>query len=268
MSTFSQPFEHENFDVTREDDVVTIRMDSTSGMNGINTEFVDELESIGIALRQDESVRCVTLTGSGGAFSVGADLAGFEGTAADGDLLRYLASTLHEGIEALLRMDAPLVTAVNGVAAGAGFSLALLGDVVLVSDEARLEFAYPRVGLTGDGGSTFFLPRLVGLRKAREIVLLDEPIAPAEAVDLDLATEVVPADDLGERRREVASDLAAGPTRAYAATRQLLLDSFDRGLESQLAAETDAIVGATETGDYQRGYEAFFADEPAEFEGE
>ena len=267
MSTFDRPFEYDNFGLTREESVVAIQIDSTSRMNGVNPGLVDELRSIGIALRQDESVRCVTLTGSGGVFSVGADLAEFDGTAADSDRLRYLASTLHDGIEQLLRMDAPLVTAVNGVAAGAGFGMAVLGDIVLVSDEARLEFAYPRIGLTGDCGSTFFLPRLVGLRRAREIALLDEPVAPAEAVDLGLATEVVPDDDLDERRRAVADDLAGGPTRAYAATRELLLDSFDRGLEAQLAAETEAIVEAAETDDYRRGYEAFFGDEPADFEG-
>ncbi len=267
MSKFSQPFEYNNFDVAREGGVVEIAMDSTSGMNGINTGFVDELESIGIALREDESVRCVTLTGNGDAFSVGADLSRLDGDADDGTPLRRIASTLHDGIENLLRMDAPLVTAVDGVAAGAGFSMSLLGDIVLVSDAARLEFAYPRVGLTGDGGSTFFLPRLVGLRKAREIVLLDEPISPEEAVNLDLATEVVPADELDERRREVADELAMGPTRAFGATRRLLLDSFDRSLEGQLAAETDAIVSATGTEDYQRGYEAFFGDGDPDFEG-
>ena len=267
MSTFDQPFDYDSFDVAREESVVEVRMNSTSGMNGVTPEFVDELTAIGIALRQDESVRCVTLTGTDGVFSVGADLAEFDGTAADGDRLRYLASTLHDGIEQLLGMDAPLVTAVNGVAAGAGFGMALLGDVVLVSTEARLEFAYPRVGLTGDSGSTFLLPRLVGLRKAREITLLDEPISPGEAVDIGLATEVVPAEELDERRRTVADNLADGPTRAYAATRQLLLDSFDRGLEAQLAAETDAIVDATKTEDYRRGYDAFFEDDPADFEG-
>lgn len=267
MSKFEPPFEYNNFDVAREEGVVEIAMNSTSGMNGINMELVDELEAIGVALREDESVRCVTLTGDGDAFSVGADLGSLNGDADDGPGLRRLAETLHDGIQSILRMQAPLVTAVGGIAAGAGFSLSLLGDIVLVGDEARLEFAYPRVGLTADGGSTFLLPRLVGLRKAREIVLLDEPISPTEAVELGLATEVVPTDNLEERRREVAADLAEGPTHAYGETKRLLLDSLGRGLEGQLAAETDAIVGATRTGDYRRGYEAFFGDGDPNFEG-
>jgi 2-(1,2-epoxy-1,2-dihydrophenyl)acetyl-CoA isomerase len=268
MSSFIEPFEYDNFDVTRENDVVNIVMDSTSGMNGLNIGFVDELREIGIALRQDESVRCVTLSGGDDVFSVGADLAQLNGTSEDGIPLRRLASTLHEGIRELMHVRAPLVTVVDGVAAGAGFSMVLLGDIVLVSDEARLEFAYPRIGLTGDGGSTFFLPRLVGLRKAREIVLLDEPIGPEEAVELNLATEVVPTDDLEERRREVAGDLAEGPTHAYSETKRLLLESFERDLDSQLAAETNAMVEATDSGDYRRGYEAFYGDEPPSFEGE
>lgn len=268
MSEFSQPFEYDNFDVTREGDVVAIRMDSTSAMNGFNIGFLDDLKEIGIALRQDESVRCVTFAGDEDVFSVGADLSRVDGTAEDDVYFRRLASTFHEGVRELVRMKAPLVTVVDGVAAGGGFSLALLGDVVLVSDEARLEFAYPRIGLTGDGGSTFFLPRLVGLRKAREIVLLDEPISPEEAVDLGLATEVVPADDLEARRREVVDDLADGPTHAYGETKRLLLESFGRDLEEQLAAETDALVGATRTDDYQRGHEAFYGDESPSFEGQ
>jgi 2-(1,2-epoxy-1,2-dihydrophenyl)acetyl-CoA isomerase len=267
MMRIEQPFEYDNFDVSRDDGVVTVRIDSSNPMNGIGVGFVDEFRNIGIALGEDDSVRAVALTGTGDVYSVGADLGSFEGDRSDGRRLRRLASTLHDAIGELLRMRAPLVTAVNGVAAGAGFSLALLGDVVLVSDEARLEYAYTRIGLTGDGGSTFFLPRLVGLRKAREIALLDEVIQPVEAVDLGLASEVVADSDLGDRRRAVAEELASGPTHAFGEIKRLLLESFDRGLEEQLAAETEAIAGATATQDYERGYAAFSGEAPPDFKG-
>jgi 2-(1,2-epoxy-1,2-dihydrophenyl)acetyl-CoA isomerase len=267
MTHFDQPFEYDNFDVSRDDGVVTVRMDSTNAMNGIGMGFVDEFRDIGMALSEDDGVRAVALTGTDDVYSAGADLGSFAGDESDGLRLRRLASTLHDAIGELLRIRAPLVTAVNGVAAGAGFSLALLGDIVLVSDEARLEYAYTQVGLTGDGGSTFFLPRLVGLRKAREIALLDEAIGPSEAVDLGLASEVVANTDLGDRRRAVTEELASGPTHAYGELKRLLLESFDRGLEEQLAAETEAIAGATATQDYERGYAAFFGEDSPEFEG-
>ena len=156
---------------------------------------------------------------------------------------------------------------IDGVAAGAGFGLALLPDLLLVSEDARLEFAYPRIGLTGDGGSTFFLPRLVGLRAAKEIALLDEPIDAERAVELGLANEVVPAHEFDERLDELASDVASGPTTALGSTARLLTESFDRSIESQLAVETDTIGQATATEDYERGFAAFFGDEDPEFVG-
>lgn len=127
------------------------------------------------------------------------------------------------------------MTAVNGVAAGAGFSLALVGDIVLVSEDARFEYAYPRVGLTGDGGSTFFLPRLVGLRKAKEILLLGEPIDPDRAVELGIATETVPANDLDAHLNEVALQVADGPTEAFGATKRLLTESFEQRTPSAVS---------------------------------
>lgn len=259
---------YERFAVSRDGSVVTVCMESASRMNGLTVAFLEEFRELAVDLREDGDVRAVVLTGSDGVYSVGADLGGLDGDAGDGERMRRLASTLHGVVADLLRMRAPVVTAVNGVAAGGGFGLAVLGDVVLVSDEARLEYAYPRVGLTGDGGSTFLLPRLVGLRRAREIVLLDEPIGPERAVELGLATEVVSADELDARASELAGELAAGPTHAYGELKTLLLESFDRGLEAQLAAETDAIAGAARTGDYRRGHAAFFDDGSPTFEGE
>lgn len=154
---------------------------------------------------------------------------------------------------------------VNGVAAGVGFSLALTGDIVLVSEDARMKYAYSRLGLTGDGGSTFYLPRLIGLRRAKEVALLDKPITPERAVDLGLATEVIPADHFDERMEDVACTLADGPTKAFGRTKRLLTESFNRELAEQLEAETTAITNATQTGEYREGYAAFFSDKSPDF---
>jgi 2-(1,2-epoxy-1,2-dihydrophenyl)acetyl-CoA isomerase len=139
--------------------------------------------------------------------------------------------------------------------------------VVLAIETARFNYAYARVGLTGDGGSTFFLPRLVGLRQAKEILLLDDPIGAEEAVELGIATEAVPVADFEDRVRDVASTLAAGPKFAFGATKRLMTESYARDLPSQLAAETETIVDATRTEDFARGHGAFFENGSAEFIG-
>lgn len=253
--------------VDRDGSVTHVQIDTSARFNSLTRDSLGELLEVVTTAAEDDDVRCLTLTGAGEVFCSGANLAAFDGDESDGPVLRQMASELHDVIVQLHQAETPVVTAVNGVAAGAGFSFAIMGDVVLVSDGARLEYAYPRIGLTGDGGSTFYLPRLVGLRKAREIVLLDEPISPEEAVDLGLATEVVPADELDGRLAEMGERLAAKPTKAVGATKRLLTESFARSIEEQLSAETEQISLATDTEDYQRGIAAFGSDEGAEFVG-
>lgn len=258
---------YETLTVTRDGPVGSITLDRPSAMNTLTPTMADELLDVAVDFGADDAIRCIALTGAGDAFGAGADLGRLDGDASDAPELRRLASVLHDGIVQLYQTETPLVTGVNGIAAGAGFSLAILGDIVLVSDAARFEYAYHRVGLTGDGGSTFLLPRLVGLRRATEIVLRDDPISPERAVELGLATEVVPADELGDRLAEEAHRIADGPTRAYGRMKRLLTESYDRDLAGQLAAETDAIARSTRTDDYARGFAAFFEGESAEFVG-
>lgn len=258
---------YENFDIEREDSVVHVTIDSTSRLNALNPEMGAELLDWASELPFEDDVRCLTISAAGDAFGAGADLTQLAGDATDTPTMRKLASQLHDAVNHLHSAPVPIVTGVNGVAAGAGFGLAIMGDIVLISDGARLEFAYPRLGLTGDGGSTFFLPRLVGLRRAKEIVLRDEPIGPEEAVDLGLASEVVPAEDLDGELRSTAAEIAAGPTWAMGQTKRLLTESFDRDLAGQMAAETETIAQATTTEDYERAYEAFFEKSEPEFVG-
>jgi 2-(1,2-epoxy-1,2-dihydrophenyl)acetyl-CoA isomerase len=260
--------DYEVLDVTVSDGVCHVRMTSSAPFNALTPTLVEELLDVAIHCNEEWDVRAIALTGSEGGFCAGADLRLFEGGAADPRKLRRLMVTLHEAIRQLHAADVPIVVGVNDVAAGAGFGLALQGDIVLVSDAARLEFAYTRIGLAADAGTTYLLPRLVGLRKAMEIVLLDEPIEPPAAVELGLATEVVAEDDFADRLEELAHDLAAGPTAAYAETRRLLRSSFDRGLGDQLAAEEAAMTRSIRTGDFRRGLKAFFGEGSPTFEGE
>jgi len=258
---------YETIQLEQEGSVATLTLDRPQQLNSLTQEMTEELHEAVTQLRADDAVRCIAVTGAGDAFGAGADLGQLDGNESDEPVIRQLASTLHDSIVELFRAEKPVVTGINGTAAGAGFSLGLCGDVVLVSDDAHLEYAYPKVGLTGDGGSTFFLPRLVGLRRAKEIALLDESIGPQEAVELGIATEVVAAEQFDDRLHEVATQLASGPTKAYGELKQLMTESFDRTLADQLAAETNAIAASTRTGDYSRGHAAFTGDDEPEFTG-
>lgn len=260
--------DYETLAVSVTDGVCHVRMETDAPFNALTPTLVEELRDVALHCNTDDEVRAIALTGSEGGFCAGADLRLFEGGEADTRKLKQLASTLHEAVRELNAAGVPIVTGVNDVAAGAGFGLALQGDIVLVSDEARLEFAYPRIGLAADAGTTYLLPRLVGLRKALEICLLNEPIGPEAAVEMGLATETVPDADLTDRLDEVAHDLASGPTAAFEETRRLLYESFDRGLADQLAAEEAAMGRAVRTDDFRRGLAAFFEKGSPEFTGE
>lgn len=254
--------------IERTGGVATITLDDPESRNAFDLDAADELVDAATTLGTDPDVRCIVLTHSGNFFCTGADLTELSGDASDAPAIRQLAGRLHEAVIQFHQAPTPVVGGIDGIAAGAGFGLALAPDLLLLSEAARLEFAYPRIGLTGDCGSTSFLPRLVGLRAAKEIALLDEPIDAERARDLGIATEVVPQDAFDDRLEELTADLADGPTVALGNASRLLTGSFDRSLESQLAAETDTIGRAVQTTDYERGYAAFFGDGDPDFQGE
>jgi 2-(1,2-epoxy-1,2-dihydrophenyl)acetyl-CoA isomerase len=262
--------EYDSLTVERDGGVARIVLDDEESRNALRVAEADELIEAAVTLGEDPETRCIVLTHTGQFFGIGADLTQFDGDdpAADATQMRQLAGRLHEAVIQLHQTETPVVGGVDGVAAGAGFSLALAPDLLVLSEDARLEYAYPRVGLTGDGGSTFFLPRLVGLRKAKEIALVDEPIPPAEAVEMGLANEAVPAGEFEGRLDELAEDLAAGATTALGSVTRLMTESFEHSVEEQLAAETDAIAKAARTEDFGRGLDAFFGDHEAEFTGQ
>ena len=258
----------EHVSLTRTEAVGRITMDRPEANNSINPEMSEELHEAAIELVEDDTIRCIVLTGIGKTFNTGADLGVLTADAEDAALLRSMAHQLHGTISQLHRAPKPVVCGINGVAAGGGIGLGLCGDIVLIAESARFQFAYPRIGLSADGGSSYFLPRLVGLRRAQEIAFRDEPVGAEEAAEIGMATEMILDDEFEERLAEEATRLAEGPTRAHAATKALLRQSLDRQLDEQMATEAATIAGLTGTGDYQRGVEAFFAKETPEFEGE
>lgn len=245
-----------------------LTIDRPDRYNALDADGMTALAEAVDALATDDAVRCLVVTGADPAFCTGADLGDLDGDASDEPRLEALADALHDAVEGLATAPKPVLAGVNGPVAGGGLGLALAGDVVLVAEGASFTFAYPSIGLSGDGGSTWFLPRLLGPRRATEFAMRNEPIGAEEAATLGLATEAVPPEEFDDRLATRARELADGPTRAYAATKRLMREGLTRDLSSQLDDEAQTIAGLTDTTDYATGLGAFFGDEDPEFVGE
>lgn len=248
------------------DDVAWLTLARPERRNAIGPEMARALHHVADRCADDPSVRCVVLTGSGRFFSVGGDIDLF--SQAGGDIeatVLDLAHSFHAGVHRLATMDKPLVTAINGPAAGAGFSLAILGDIAIAAASAHFTSAYSAIGLTPDGGASWWLPRLIGLRRAQEIVLTNRRVDASEAAAIGLVTRVVADEDLAATAREVAVALASGPTRAIGRCRSLLLASSERDLATHLAVEARSIASAAAGSEGQEGVKAFVAKRPADF---
>jgi len=247
------------------DGVARITLDRPSVGNAIDLALARALRDAAIRCEADMSVRCVVLTGSGRLFCVGGDVALMK-NAGDGlpAVLNELIATLHDAVICLAQMAKPLVTLINGPAAGAGLSLAILGDIAVSVRSAHYTPAYGAIGLTADGGLSWLLPRLVGLRRAQEIILTNRRIRADEAETIGLVTELVEDDALEERGRAIAARLADAPTSALGAVRTLLGESFGSGLNSQLDRELHSMTKAAGA-EAKEGLAAYFARRPPDF---
>lgn len=234
--------------------------------NPLSVKLADRLRDAVQSMASDNSVRCLLLTGSGRFFCVGGDIAAMvEAGDRVGEVIDRLTGSLHSVVETLLEMDKPLVTAVNGPVAGGGLGLALCGDIVLCGPKAHFSMAYTGIGFSPDGGSTWLLPRLVGMRLAREMALTNRRLSSAEAAGLGLVTRVVEGEDLQAEAFRIASDLARGPVGAYAATRRLLLESYLADPASQMRREAFSVKAQATGREGREGLAAFVEKRPAEF---
>jgi 2-(1,2-epoxy-1,2-dihydrophenyl)acetyl-CoA isomerase len=206
----------------------------------------------------DDRIRCVAITGAGSMFCVGGDLRAF---AVAGDqmpaLLRELAGRLHEALTILSQLRKPILTVINGPAAGAGLSLSICSDIALAARSAHFSAAYGGVGLTPDGGMSWWLSRLVGLRRAQQIILANRRVSAAEAESMGLITQSVDDDGLMAEAARWTERLSRSATQALAVSRRLLLDGYTRSLREQLDAEVDAIVHAGAQEECREGVSAF-----------
>jgi 2-(1,2-epoxy-1,2-dihydrophenyl)acetyl-CoA isomerase len=250
----------------RDGAVASITLDRPEIGNAIDIPMARALMEAAIVCDEDDTIRCVVLTGNGRMFCAGGDVAAFSAAGeALPSFLKEITAYVHAAIARLSRMNKPLITAVNGAAAGAGFSLAILGDIALAASSASFALAYGGIGLSPDGGATWLLPRLIGLRRAQEIVLLNKRIKAEEAAALGLVTRVVDAAALPQEAAALAQDLASSATSAIGATRQLLLDSFSTSLETQMEKESRAIAAQARTRDGREGIAAFIEKRAPKF---
>lgn len=255
--------------LTISDAVAELRLTRPEAGNAIDPAWVAAFADAvtDLEARAPDEVRVVLLTAEGKAFTVGGDLKHF--TAHQDDLagqLEAMVPPFHDALARLARLPVPVVCAVQGPIAGGGLGLAWCSDVVLAAPQARFATGFHLLGLSGDGASSWWLPRLIGLRRAQEMLLLGRVLDAEEALEWGLVTEVVPVDDLDRRAREVAAALAAGPTLSLGRTRALLRAAAETPMEEHYARESAEIIACGGTADAVEGVLAFGERRPPRFE--
>ncbi|MBT5263716.1 MAG: enoyl-CoA hydratase [Rhodospirillaceae bacterium] len=250
------------------DGVARITMNRPEAGNALNDAMGKELLDVAIRCSEDQDVRAVLLTGAGKNFGFGGDLKHFsDNKDTIGHVLKELTTYFHGAVARFQHMEAPLVVAVNGMAAGAGFSKALIGDIVIAGESAQFKMAYTAAGLIPDGTSTYYLPRMVGLRRAQELMITNRTLSAAEALDWGVVTTVVPDAALMDEANALATRLAAGPTKAYGMVKRLLSRTFEQTLETQMEDESRMIAAAAKSEDGREGLDAFLNKRKPVFKG-
>jgi 2-(1,2-epoxy-1,2-dihydrophenyl)acetyl-CoA isomerase len=251
---------------TRENGIARLTLNRPQAGNAIDVPLARALMEAAFDCDEDEAIRCVLLTGNGRMFCAGGDITGFAGAGARSPvLLKELTAYIHSAASRFSRMAKPMVTAVNGPAAGAGLGFSLLGDIAIAAKSAHFTMAYTAIGLSPDAGATWLLPRLIGLRRAQEMTLLNKRVSADEAAEIGLITRVVADDALAITANEIAEKLAASATRAIGRSRNLLLCSFGNALEEQLELEARGIAAGGRDPEGKEGIAAFLAKRKPDF---
>ncbi|NJL12370.1 MAG: enoyl-CoA hydratase/isomerase family protein [Microscillaceae bacterium] len=227
-------------------------------VNGLIPELVTELRTSVHHCRYTDRIRCVVITAAGGFFSAGADVQTL--LAAQDQIevqVRKMAEVFHEALSIMMRMEKPVITAVNGFAAGAGFGLAIAGDIVIAAETAKFCLSYPNAGLSPDGASTYLLPRLIGLRRTIELAFTNRTLSAQESLEWNMVTQVVPDEQLLNTALGLAQKLAQGPTDAYGYIKKLMLLTYSNSLEEQTDFEKEGIAHQMSSYNGQEGIKAF-----------
>jgi 2-(1,2-epoxy-1,2-dihydrophenyl)acetyl-CoA isomerase len=259
---------YQTITLKREAAVATITLNRPDAFNALSMTLGRELFNATLEVDDDPAVRCVVITGTGKAFCAGGDVKDFvEALPRIGAHIKELTTYLHGAISRLARSDKPVIMAVNGIAAGGGMSLALAGDLVVAAESARFTMAYSKIAATPDGSSSYFLPRLVGLRRAMELYFTNRVLSARDALEWGLITRVVADAELGAAVAALAGELAQGPTKAFGAAKRLFHQSTWESLETQMELEAQAIAASGRTDDFRGGVTAFAEKRTPSFRG-
>ena len=247
--------------------IARLNLHRPDAANGLDSCMAAELRQAAKACSDDPRIKVVVLAAQGRFFCAGGDLREMLSHGdAIGEAAQALADDFHAAISLFANMQAVLIIAVNGVAAGGGFSLALIGDIVLAGESASFTMAYTRAGLCPDGASSYFLPRLVGLRRAQELMLTNRSLAAAEACDMGIVTRVVADDALATEADKLAKELAGGARLSNAYVKKLLLTSAGNDLDQQMTLEGQLLSRCAASADGREGIQAFFDKRKPEFD--
>jgi 2-(1,2-epoxy-1,2-dihydrophenyl)acetyl-CoA isomerase len=249
------------------DNVGHVTLNRPQAGNALDLEMAKELMAVSLRCEGDPGIRAVLLSGAGSRFCVGGDVKAFAAQERLPQYLREVTSCLHLAVSRFARLDAPVVAAVQGAAAGGGFSLAISCDLVIAAESATFLMAYGKIGMAPDGSSTYFLPRLVGFKRAMELTLTNRVLSAREACEWGIVTEVVPPEGLAARAEELARSLAQGPTGAFGSAKRLLHSGWNQSLETQMELESRAIAEAGGSADGKEGIAAFVEKRKARFSG-
>lgn len=249
--------------------LATITLNRPDRGNAMNPTCAAELRQAALQVSHDPTVRAVLLRANGKLFSGGGDLAGFAEAGPDALplLVDSMTIDLHAGVARLAKMDAPLVAAVTGAAGGAGMSLVAACDIVVAGRSAKFTMGYTKAGLVPDGTSSFFLSRVVGLRRAVDLVLTNRVLTAEQAEDWGLVSRVVDDDAVVEEATAIARQLAAGPTRAFGLAKRVVYEGASSTLEAAMERESAAIAAAARTADAHEGIAAFLAKRAPDYQG-
>jgi len=239
--------------------VATITLDRPEAANGLNLGLAQELAQAAKDVAENLDVKAVILTSNGRFFCAGGDVKAMhdapDGMA--GKTVRAIADALHEAIESFSNMNPPLICAVNGTAAGAGFSVAVMGDMAIASESAKFTMAYSNIGLSPDGSSSFYLPRLIGLRKTQELMYTNRVLSAKEALNWGLLNDVVPDKELLPTAQKLAQKFVSGSLKSNASIKTLLRESGFNNLHQQLKLESDTIEVCADGDDGKEGVASF-----------
>lgn len=270
LNTIQHPEKTVNLDTVNylhDGAVAIIKLNRPQAGNALSAQLATDLLAAASTARDDETVRAVVFSAEGNVFSFGGDLKEFKAFGGQPEKLKPIADELHHALAVFLTMPKPVIVAINGMAAGAGVPMSLVGDIVIVDETARFRLAYTAAGLSPDGGSTWLLPRLIGIRRTQELIFENRELSAQEAVEWGLATRTVAEGTAVDAAIELAQVMASGPTMAFASTRKMLQTTFANDFIAQTDIETQEIAANMAGHDGSEGIDAFVNKRKPEFKG-